>query len=42
MSYVGNTPALKYIDISVQHFSTSVTTSYTLDESVSNENEIAL
>jgi len=42
MSYVGNTPALKYIDISVQHFSTSATTSYTLDESVSNENEIAL
>ena len=42
MSYVGNTPALKYIDISVQHFTTSATASYTLDESVSNENEIAL
>ena len=42
MSYVGNKPALKYVNFAVQHFSTSATTSYTLDQSVSNEVEIAL
>jgi len=42
MSYVGNTPALKYVNFAVQHFSTSATASYTLDQSVSNEVEIAL
>ena len=42
MSYVGNTPAEKYLNIAVQHFSTSATTSYTLNQSVGNENEIAL
>ena len=42
MSYVGNTPALKYVNFAVQHFTTSATTSYTLDQSVSNEVEIAL
>ena len=42
MSYVGNKPALKYVNFAVQHFSTSATASYTLDQSVSNEVEIAL
>ena len=42
MSYVGNTPALKYVNFAVQHFTTSATTSYTLDQSVSDEVEIAL
>ena len=42
MSYVGNTPALKYVNFVAQHFTTSATTSYTLDQSVSNEVEIAL
>lgn len=40
--YVGNTPADKYISMAVQHFTTSATTSYTLDHAVTNENEIRL
>lgn len=40
--YVGNTPADKYISMAVQHFTTSATTSYTLDHPVTNENEIRL
>ena len=42
MSYIGNSPALKYASFAVQHFTTSATTSYSLDNSVANENEIAL
>src|SRR6056300_550353 len=42
MPYIGNTPADKYSSFAVQHFTTSATTSYTLDQSVANENEIAL
>jgi len=40
--YIGNEPALAYTSFAVQHFTTSATTSYTLDHSVANENEIAL
>ena len=42
MSYIGNTPAEKYSSFTKQDFSTSATTSYTLDHPVSNQNEIAL
>ena len=42
MGYLGNTPALSYTSFAVQHFTTSATTSYTLDHSVANENEIRL
>ena len=42
MSYIGNSPALKYASFAVQHFTTSATTSYALSNSVANENEIAL
>jgi hypothetical protein len=42
MSYIGNTPAEKYSSFTKQDFSTSATTSYTLSQSVANENEIAL
>jgi len=42
MGYLGNTPALSYTSFAVQHFTTSATTSYTLDYSVANENEIRL
>ena len=42
MGYVGNTPALNYTTFAVQHFTTSATTSYTLDNAVTNENGIAL
>ena len=42
MPYLGNTPADKYSSYSVQHFTTSATTSYTLDFPVANENEIEL
>ena len=42
MGYIGNTPALKYASFAVQHFTTSATTTYTLDNPVANENEIAL
>jgi len=40
--YLGNQPALSYTSFAVQHFTTSATTSYTLDYSVANENEIRL
>ena len=40
--YIGNEPALAYTSFAVQHFTTSATTSYTLDHSVTNENEIRL
>ena len=42
MSYVGNSPALKYTTFAVQHFTTSATTGYTLDTAVNNENDIRL
>ena len=42
MPYVGNIPAEKYASFAVQHFTTSATTSYTLDHSVANENDIRL
>ncbi len=42
MPFIGNQPALSYTSFAVQHFTTSATTSYTLDHSVANENEIRL
>ena len=42
MAYIGVQPAEAYTSFAVQHFTTSATTSYTLDHSVANENEIAL
>ena len=42
MGYVGNSPALKYTTFAVQHFTTSATTGYTLDNAVTNENDIRL
>lgn len=43
MPYIGNTPALDYISFAVQNFTvTAGTTVYTLDHSVSNENDIRL
>ena len=42
MGYVGNSPALKYTSFAVQHFTTSATTSYSLDHAVTNENDIRL
>ena len=40
--YLGNQPALAYTSFAKQDFTTSATTSYTLDNPVANENEIAL
>ena len=42
MSYIGAEPAEKYISLETQNFTVSATTSYTLANSVTNENEIAL
>ena len=42
MSYLGNQPALSYTSFAKQDFTTSATTSYTLDHPVTNENELAL
>ena len=42
MGYIGNRPADSYTSFAVQHFTTSATTTYTLDNPVANENEIAL
>ena len=42
MSYIGNQPAESYSAFQKQDFSTSATTSYTLDHPVANQNEIAL
>lgn len=42
MAYIGTIPAEAYTSFAVQHFTTSATTSYTLDNAVANENEIAL
>ena len=40
--YLGNQPALSYTSFAKQDFTTSATTSYTLDYPVANENELAL
>ena len=42
MPFIGNQPALAYTSFAVQHFTTSATTSYTLNYPVANENEIRL
>ncbi len=42
MAYIGNTPAEAFSAFQKQDFSTSATTSYTLDHPVANANEIAL
>jgi hypothetical protein len=42
LAYIGTIPAEAYTSFAVQHFTTSATTSYTLDNPVANENEIAL
>lgn len=42
MAYIGNTPADKFLTLAKQSFSTSATTSYTLDSSVSSTQDIAL
>jgi hypothetical protein len=42
LPYIGNSPALKYASFAVQHFTTSATTTYTLDHAVANENDIRL
>jgi hypothetical protein len=42
MPFIGNQPAEKYSAFQKQDFTTSATTSYTLDHPVANENEIAL
>jgi len=42
MPYIGNQPSESFTSFATQEFSTSATTSYTLDHAVANENEIAL
>ena len=42
MPFIGNQPALSYTSFAKQDFTTSATTSYTLDNPVADENEIAL
>ena len=42
MPFIGNQPAEKYSSFQKQDFTTSATTSYTLDHPVANGNEIAL
>ena len=42
MPNIGNQPAEQFTSFATQEFSTSATTSYTLDHAVTNENEIAL
>ena len=42
MAYIGNTPADKFLTLTKQSFSTSATTSYTLDSSISSTQDIAL
>ena len=42
MYYIGKEPADSFISFAKQDFSTSATTSYTLDNAVTNENELAL
>ena len=42
MAFIGNQPSESFTSFATQEFSTSATTSYTLDHAVANENEIAL
>ena len=42
MAYIGPLPAETFTSFATQEFSTSATTSYTLDHPVTNENELAL
>jgi hypothetical protein len=42
LAYIGNTPADKFLTLAKQSFSTSATTSYTLDSAVSSTQDIAL
>ena len=42
MPFIGNQPALSYTSFAKQDFSTSATTSYTLDNPVANSHELAL
>jgi len=42
MPFIGNQPALSFTSFAKQDFTTSATTSYTLDHKVANENELAL
>ena len=42
MPYIGTQPSESFTSFATQEFSTSATTSYTLDHAVTNENEIAL
>jgi len=42
MAYIGNIPAESYSAFQKQDFTTSATTSYTLDNPVANQNELAL
>ena len=42
MAYIGIKPAESFTSFATQTFSTSATSSYTLDHAVTNENEIAL
>ena len=42
MAYIGNQPSESFTSFATQEFTTSATTSYTLDHAVTNENEIAL
>ena len=42
MPFIGNQPAESYSAFQKQDFTTSATTSYTLDNPVANGNEIAL
>jgi hypothetical protein len=42
LGYIGNTPADKFLTLAKQSFSTSATTSYTLDSAVSSTQDIAL
>ena len=41
MAYIGNQPTEAFTSFATQEFSTSATSSYTLDHAVTNENEIA-
>ena len=42
MPFIGNQPALSYTSFAKQDFTTSATTSYTLDNPVTNANELAV
>ena len=42
MPFIGNQPALSFTSFAKQDFTTSATTSYTLDNPVANQNELAL